>query len=529
MMSEEKTMKKTLSLILTLLMCSALMSACIFGSGSTEEDPTSRTRKNATTAEAETTAEATTADVATVEDVSTTAEDVTTTAQAETTTAEAVGESTIYTAIYAAMYGTPCDLEFLGLTKGTSMTLNDQGGQAIFDYDGTIHKMEYTLEGENFHIADQYNAMDGSLKDGILVLKQVFKSNMDLIFVTDAVSQEVIAHILAGGDPFGEGGGEAMDPALAGRYEAIAACVGSDSEEVPLPEGEYFIINEDGSVSLFFDLESTGGLTQFDYETQIRDGKIYLNEDLKVGEFRPDGSVILAVNDEVNYIYAKEGSAPWQEWQSWLASQPSSSAPTDNPGPNNFGYDMEVAKQFIGDWQGILLFNENAEYNGQDWSNVNTNVFCRIVIDEAGEPLVFFRAILPDEMNFENTVAIFDEEGYLLVMGDFAGIEWWDVLVLDENGYFELWGSDDDDNELFRAYFRPLDVLWDEDDMEYLPDAISDEDFAVYNRNIQQLEGYGLKEILEIYEESLNSDQNQVVYDLRADALPDEALLDLYK
>lgn len=527
-------MKKTLSLILTLLMCAALMSACIFGSGSTEEDPTSRTRKNATTAEAETTAEATTADVTTTAQAETTTEAVTTTAQTETTTAEettteAVVETTIYTAIYAAMYGTPCDLEFLGLTKGTSMTLSDQGGLAIFNYDGTIHEMEFTLEGENFHIKDQYNAMDGTLKDGILVLNQVFKSNMDLIFVTDAVSQEVIAHIKAGGDPFGEGGGEAMDPALAGRYEAIAVCFSDDPEETPLPEGEYFIINEDGSVSLFFDLENAGSLTQFDYETQIRDGKIYLDEDLKVGEFRADGSVMLAVNDEVNYIYAKAGTAPWQEWQSWLTSQPSSTAPTDNPGPNNFGYDMEVAKQFVGDWQGILLFNENAEYNGQDWSNVHTNVFCRIVIDEAGEPLVFFRAILPDEMNFENTVAIFDEEGYLLVAGDFAGIEWWDVLVLNEDGFFELWGSDEDDKELFRAYFRPLDVLWDEDDMEYLPDTISDEDFAIYNGNIQQLEGYGLKEILEIYEESLNSNQSQVVYDLRADELPDEALMDLYK
>ena len=101
--------------------------------------------------------------------------------------------------------------------------------------------------------------------------------------------------------------------------EAIAVNPSGEEDEIPSPEGDYLIIGEDDTIQMFF--ETDDGMQQNDFSTEIRDGKVYLNGNVNVGEFRSDGSVILNINDEINYIYAKEGSAPWKEWQAYLAEK----------------------------------------------------------------------------------------------------------------------------------------------------------------------------------------------------------------
>ena len=199
-----------------------------------------------------------------------------------------------------------------------------------------------------------------------------------------------------------------------------------------------------------------------------------------------------------------------------------------------FGYDMEEAVKFVGDWQGILVVDANGDYKymGEDFAGVSTFAYARIVIGEDGTPELYMRAVLPEEFNISNTVANFKEDGSMLIAGDFGKAGWWDLLLAPDpnDEYFEVWASFDEEREAFRAVFKRLGEEFTQEDVDLLPaGSMEDGDLESYNEMTRNLQGFGMRDVLEIVEEGVNEGFNEKVFDLHADWLPDYDLLDLYR
>ncbi|MBR5970189.1 MAG: hypothetical protein IK016_07565 [Lachnospiraceae bacterium] len=199
-----------------------------------------------------------------------------------------------------------------------------------------------------------------------------------------------------------------------------------------------------------------------------------------------------------------------------------------------FGYDMEEALKFVGDWQGILVVDENGdyEYAGEDFAGVSTFAYARIVIGEDGTPELYMRAVLPEEFNISNTVANFKEDGSMIIAGDFGKAGWWDLLLAPDpnDEYFEVWASFDEEREAFRAVFKRLGDEFTQEDVDLLPaGSMEDGDLESYNYMTQQLQGLSMQEVLAVIEESVNEGFQEKVFLLHADWLPDDDLLDLYR
>ena len=206
-------------------------------------------------------------------------------------------------------------------------------------------------------------------------------------------------------------------------------------------------------------------------------------------------------------------------------------------GETDFGYDFETAKQYIGDYQGMVVFEDQVTMAGYDWSNYYRAVYARIVIDEEGEPQVFLRSDLMDSHNFGHTDAWFEEDGTLMVEGILADTEWYDLVFPPENGIIEIWGrigEPSEDRKNFTVLLKPLDETWDASE---LPDLIADDQLDTLNRNITNLGDLTLEELLQAVEQhrANKAKENgaevteETKYTMLTDELPDAYLLELYK
>ncbi|MBR0091573.1 MAG: zinc ribbon domain-containing protein [Lachnospiraceae bacterium] len=203
----------------------------------------------------------------------------------------------------------------------------------------------------------------------------------------------------------------------------------------------------------------------------------------------------------------------------------------------DFGYDFETAKQYIGDYQGMVVFEDQVTMAGYDWSNYYRAVYARIVIDEEGEPQVFLRSDLMDSHNFGHTDAWFEEDGTLMMEGILADTEWYDLVFPPENGIIEIWGrigEPSENKKNFTVLLKPLDETWDRSE---LPDLIADDQLDTLNRNITNLGDLTLEELLQAVEQhrANKAKENgaeiteETKYTMLTDELPDAYLLELYQ
>ena len=314
---------------------------------------------------------------------------------------------------------------------------------------------------------------------------------------------------------------------LAGRYEAIKVILLETGEEAYRAEGEYLLLNEDGSVQVFFSADGKEELTETD--ATYDNGKIYIDGDTQAGELNEDGTILLYVNDEFNMLFAREGQPGYEEWleyTAWVAEQ------------YRFGYDFTEAKKFIGDWIGWIdigfTTSQGEIVRGLEYGEWGETCFARIVIDEEGSPQVYFRTIMPDWANFRKTEAEFDEDGALIVKGQIADGDWVDAIIppadgedmIEVRGYTDLSGEE----ELFRMYLKPIDATWSRDDIPNL----TDERFRVLGNNVKNLGAGGdMESTLANVQAFLDGDLNARLVErdqinMFPEWLPDPSLLTLY-
>lgn len=314
---------------------------------------------------------------------------------------------------------------------------------------------------------------------------------------------------------------------IAGRYVAIKVFLLETDEEVQIADGEYLLLNEDGSVQVF--LSETGKDELTEMEATYKNKKFYMDGDTKVGELNEDGTILLYANDEIHMLFAREGQPGYEEWlayTAWVAEH------------YKFGYDFTEAKKFIGDWIGWIdigfTTSQGEIVRGLEYGEWGETCFARIVIDEEGSPQVYFRTIMPDWANFRKTEAEFDEDGALIVKGQIADGDWVDAIIppadgedmIEVRGYTDLSGEE----ELFRMYLKPIDATWSRDDIPNL----TDERFRVLGNNVKNLGAGGdMESTLANVQAFLDGDLNLRLVErdqinMFPEWLPDPSLLTLY-
>ena len=63
------------------------------------------------------------------------------------------------------------------------------GGKATLYYDGGKYGMKWSLDGEAFHAEGGGAELDGTLKDGVMVLQNVLDSGVEFTLVCDALAK----------------------------------------------------------------------------------------------------------------------------------------------------------------------------------------------------------------------------------------------------------------------------------------------------------------------------------------------------
>ena len=242
-------------------------------------------------------------------------------------------------------------------------------GKAHLEADGEDGgNIKWTLDGDKFHAEGGGAVLDGTLSDGVMVLENVMDSGMTLYLECDAIvagagKRDDGKATLKGkkgtledeDETTGEEESTDEEDPLYGRYEAVSA---EDSDgEVWIEEGEYLIVNEDNTVSMYVAEQD------LDFDTTIENNKFYLDGDTKVGEINDDGSITLNLSDEVKYTFAKEGSDLWKEWQEVMGVD--DTEPVDGSASGKIGSLLGSDESDAGKYE-IYIVTQNGKVYMQD-------------------------------------------------------------------------------------------------------------------------------------------------------------------
>ncbi len=442
----------------------------------------------------------------------------------------------VYVAKSADMSGFNIGLEDL-YEDGFTLELKKKG-KATLSADGESGNMKWTLDGDKFHAEGGGAEFDGTLKDGYMVLDNIMDSGMTLYLECE----EIIASggTSAKSDEGDKSGKiekkESSEDSLYGRYEAVSA---SDSSgEFWIEEGEYLIVNEDNSVSMYVAEQN------LDFDTTIENNKFYLNGDTKVGDINSDGSITLNLSDEVKYTFAKKGSDLWNEWNEvnggdsgtlgigdFGAVDMTAASAGEKP---DVDYDFDEALKLVGDYEGFIIFKKGAHCYGRSFDGITADGLCRIVIDKNGQPLVYMRHIYGESINIEHVKGEFDDDGWLKVVGmmgtDDGKKEWMAIIkppVGNEPICVDAVLTSDYETPFFTFYMKPLGSKWD---YSYVEGEITEKDFNAYVNNMGVSDTGLLEDDLQVMQDfwSQNSKMDDPIK-MITDELPDPKLLHLYK
>ena len=457
----------------------------------------------------------------------------------------------VYVAKSASMSGITVGVEEV-FEGGFTFELKNKG-KAKCTFDNESGNLKWSHEGNKFHAEGEGAVFDGTIVDGVMVLENVMDSGLTLTLECDEIialadklkadedaqakteSIDENKDVPLAGEVNETGTESNADDSLYGRYEAVSAS--TNDGDVWIEAGEYLIVNEDGSVSMYVAEQN------LDFDTTIENNKFYLNGDTKVGEINADGSITLNLNDEVKYTFTKEGSDLWNEWYEVKGAGSGGlgigdlgavdiTGSSDEVAPVN--YDFNEALKLVGDYEGFMVFKEGAHCYGRSFDGITGDAFARIVIDEKKQPLVYIRHIYGESINVEHVKGEFRDDGSLTLTGmmgtDDGPVEWMAILyspVGNEPLCISAVLSSDYETPLFDFYMKPLGAKWD---YSYVDDAITEKDFNIYVNNMGVCNTGLLEDELDVMQDFWT--QNAKMDDpikMKTDELPDPSLLHLYK
>lgn len=214
-------------------------------------------------------------------------------------------------------------------------------GKAELSLDGDTETMSWNLDGDRIEITDGDDTISGTLSSGVMIIDNFAGESMIITLECDSILErsgktstsdeeniegQTNDPLTSGEDNsdsqemesnnIGEINTEDQETDIYGYYDAICWAEWSEegfSEEnvYPLEEGEYLILNEDGSLDLMIEGE------EYHYATTLEENYFYL-DGTSVGAITEDGSIYLDLSDEIRYVYAREGHPAWDNWREYL-------------------------------------------------------------------------------------------------------------------------------------------------------------------------------------------------------------------
>ena len=337
----------------------------------------------------------------------------------------------LYKATKAEMSGLELGVADL-FENGFTIELKSKG-KARVEMDGEGGNVKWTLDGDKFHAEGGGAVLDGTLRDGVMVLENLQDSGIRLTLVCD----EAVAASKSKGSEGAEG--DAADDK--------AAEEGNDSKADGSVSGKLGSLLDDGS-------EAKGG--KWNLYTVTQNGKVYMENDLAEKgieawiEMNPDGTGRINLigdlmdmtwtdstitvpdngeggSDEYRYSFSNEylvlvdGDMVLAFIEEGANSSDSSAAGDTADAGNDsdkplYTADAEISeelmKRYEGDWHGIMLYGKAQGSTFSDRDGKKNDVIARICLDDKGNVTnAFFAAAMKDDpatTNFRNVTAELD-------------------------------------------------------------------------------------------------------------------------
>ena len=358
-----------------------------------------------------------------------------------------------------------------------------KGKAQIGEDDGSI---KWTLDGDKFHAEGGGAVLDGTLKDGVMVLENVMDSGVTLTLECEEAKQAAAASGGSGGSDGASGGSKAemFKNAKTGASGGSASSSGEGSFESLLGEenpevGKWNLstVTEDGQVYMKEDLEKKGieSWIQMDADGT---GQIYLVGDLMDMEWG-NGQIVVPDNgkgerEEYRFSLANEFLV-LVDGEMVLAFEREGGSASTGGGSSSAEISEELMAKYEGDWHGIVLFFNAEGDTFAKRDNSKCDVAARIALDENGNVTPYFAEAKDDDndYNFRNVTAELDPDfNSMFVSGELLGGTFDTATVSEEDGLLHMFftvSADNGDTIDVELAMRHPDVKWQDSDYPMYP------------------------------------------------------------
>ncbi len=390
----------------------------------------------------------------------------------------------VYEAKTAEMSGFEIDIDDV-YENGFTIELKGKG-KGVATIDNEEEKIKWTLDGKDFHAEGGGVELDGTLKDGVMVLEDLLGTGMNMTLECDEVMKAASDSKKPSKKDKTDKSKEDDSKDDQGENDTSAR-PGSkrpgkdfaDKEQV----GKWVLttVTQDGQVYMQNDLRKKGidSWIQMDADGT---GQIYLAGDLTDMEWDDSQIVELADSDgERNeYRYSlMDNFLVLVDGDMTLAFEREEGSAGNSSGARPVIEAAEIPEglmaRYEGDWHGLVLFFNAQGDTFASRDNTKTDVAARIALDEDGNVTPYFAEAKDDDSkyNFADVEAELDPDmECMFVSGKLLDGEFELAAVSEENGllhmYFTIYAGNGDSIDAELAMRHPDDP-WQDGDYPMYP------------------------------------------------------------
>ncbi|MBO4901520.1 MAG: hypothetical protein J5518_01820 [Lachnospiraceae bacterium] len=353
-----------------------------------------------------------------------------------------------------------------------------KGKAQIGEDDASI---KWKLDGDSFHAEGGGVELDGTLKNGVMILEDVIGSGVTLTLECE----EAMNAAASSGDDESSSGGSVADRLKSKKDAAsdgpdksrLESFLGDSSEEV----GRWNLstVTQDGQVYMKNDLRKKGIESWIQVDPDGT-GQIYLVGDLMDMEWG-DGQIVVPDNgeggrDEYRYSITDDFLV-LVDGEMVLAFEREGGNDDVSLGGDSASVEIprNLMARYEGDWHGIILFFNAKGTTFAKRDNSKCDVAARIAMDENGNVTPYFAEAKDDDVqyNFRNLEAELDPDmECMFLSGELLGGTMELAAVGEENGLLHMYftiSADNGDSIDAELAMRHLDTAWQSDDYPMYP------------------------------------------------------------
>ncbi len=340
---------------------------------------------------------------------------------------------------------------------------------------GEDASIKWTLDGDDFHAKGGGVELDGTLKDGVMILDDVIGSGVTLKLECEEAMQAMQSSdsgddMALSGDASGQ---ESSEGSGKNRFDSVLK---DGKQEVG--KWTLYTVTENGNVYMQNDLRAKGIDSWIQIDPNGK-GRIFLVGNIMDMEW-DNGVIVVPENqdgerDEYRYSMLDDFLVLVDGDMTLAFEREGKSTSSASDATETAQISMDLISKFEGDWHGVLYFTDA---KGDTFATRNVSkcdVAARFAMDDAGNVTPYFAEAKDDDpaANFQNITAYLDpssENMYVsgkLLGGNFEGAE-----VTAQNGLLHMAftvSADNGDTINVELAMRHPDDPWQDGDYPMYP------------------------------------------------------------